>query len=245
MKSHIIFIKVIFYLLLTCQLTMGQSGQPFLIGEKLNYSTWFNIIKGGESSLEFVGIEEINGISTYHIRSVTESTSFFDRLYKVRDYMDSWIDTSGQFSHRFSKSIREGKYRKKYSVDFDYQAGFAISNKDRDSIPDRVQDGLSMFYYIRTLDLTVGDIHEINLFDNDSLRPFLIKVDRIESVKTPIGDMDCFVLVPYLESGKQLKNKSKVTIYLSTDQQRIPVMISNEARFGSLILKLESVKKSN
>jgi len=224
---------------------MAQSGHSFLIGEKLNYSAWFNFIKGGESSLEFVGIEKINGVSTYHIRSATESLPFFDRFYKVRDYMDSWIDTSGRFSHRFSKSIREGKYRKKYSVDFDYRAGLAIFDKDRDSIPDRVQDGLSMFYYIRTLDLTVGDVHEINLFDNDSLRPFLIKVDKIESVKTPLGDLDCFVLVPYLENGKPLKNKSKVTIYLSTDQQRIPVMISNEARFGSLILKLESIENPN
>jgi len=157
--------------------------------------------------------------------------------------MDSWIDPSGQFSYRFSKSLREGRYRKKYSVDFDYQAGLAVSENDRDSIPAMVQDGLSMFYYVRTLDLSVGDIIRINYFDNDSLRPFLIKVDKIESVKTPIGAMECFVLAPYLESGKLLKYKSKVTIYLSTDSRRVPVMISNEARFGSLTLKLESIEK--
>ncbi|MBU0713030.1 DUF3108 domain-containing protein [bacterium] len=245
MKTNKAFITAIICLLLLCQLTMAQSGHSFLIGEKLNYSAWFNFIKGGESSLELLGIEEINGISTYHIRSVTESLPFFDRFYKVRDYMDSWIDTSGRFSHRFSKSLREGRYRKKYSVDFDHQAGLAISKNNRNSIPDMVQDGLSMFYYVRKLDLTVGDIVEINYFDNDSLRPFLIKVDKIESVKTPIGEMECFVLAPYLETGKLLKHKSKVTIYLSTDPRRIPVMISNEARFGSLILKLESIEKPN
>jgi len=226
-------------------MTMAQSGHSFIIGEKLNYSAWFNFIKGGESSLELLGIEKINDISTYHIRSATESLPFFDRFYKVRDYMDSWIDTSGRFSHRFSKSIREGKYRKKYSVDFDHRNGLAISDKNRKPIPNTIQDGLSMIYYVRTIDLAVNEILEISYFDNDSLRPFFIKVEKIEVVKTPGGDVECFVLAPFLESGKLLKNRSKVTIYLSTDSRRLPVMISNEARFGSLILKLESIGMPN
>jgi len=226
------------------QLTTAQLVRPFAPGEKLNYSAWFNFIKGGESSLEILDVVEINGAPAYHVRSVTRSQPFFYRFYKVRDYMDSWIDTSGQFSRRFSKSLREGKYRKKYSVNFDYEAGVAVSASDRDSIPPMVQDGLSLFYYVRTLDIKVGDIIRINYFDNDSLRPFLIKVEKIETVKAPIGERECFVLAPFLESGKPLKHKSKVTIYLSADEQRIPVIISNEARFGSLVLKLESIRQA-
>jgi len=49
------------------------------------------------------------------------------------------------------------------------------------------------------------------------------------------------VLTPFSEKGKVFKNKNLVTIYLSTDEKRIPVMISNEALFGSMILKLESI----
>lgn len=225
--------------------TAAQSRLPFKTGEKLYYSAWFNFIKGGESFLECVGVEEINGKSVCHVRSVTESLRFFDRFYKVRDYMDSWMDSSGQFSLRFEKSLREGKYRKKYSVDFDYDRGVSISASKQDSIPARVHDGLSMFYYVRTLDLAVGDVIKINYFDNDSLRPFYIKVDRREWIKVPLGKLECFVLEPYTEGGELLKNKSKVTIYLSVDERRIPVMISNDARFGSLVLKLESVEQTD
>ena len=191
-----------------------------------------------------MGTDTIGTVPVFHVQSETHSTSFFDRFYKVRDHMESWIDTSGQFTYRFRKSLREGKYRKKYTVDFNYNEGLAISNDEQKPIPEMVQDGLSMIYYVRTLDIKIGDIIPINFFDNDSLMPFLIKVENIETVKAPIGDMKCFVLAPYLESGKTLKHKSKVTIYLSTDKRRIPVMISNEARFGSLVLKLESIKYS-
>lgn len=222
---------------------IAQTGPPCNVGERLNYSAWFNFIRGGESFLECIGIEEIDGKTAYHVRSVTESLPLFDRFYKVRDYMDSWLDTSGQYSLRFQKSLREGKYRKQYSVDFDYDRGISISEDDQDSIPARVHDGLSMFYYVRTLDLAIGDVIKINYFDNDSLRPFHIRVDRREWIKAPIGRTECFVLEPYLESGTLLKHKSKITIHLSVDERRLPVIISNNARFGSLVLKLESTEQ--
>jgi len=221
---------------------LAQTSNPFKSGEMLKYSAWFNFIKGGESELYLLGIEEINGKPVYHVRSVTKSVPFFDRFYKVRDIMDSWIDTSTQVSYRFQKSLREGNYRKKYSVDFDYGKGLAVSEDARKAIPDIVHDGLSMIYYVRSKKIEIGNIFKINFFDNDSLRPFLIEVKGTEIVKVPFGKVECYVLAPYLESGKSLKHKSKVTIYLSTDKNRIPVMISNEARFGSLILKLEAIE---
>jgi hypothetical protein len=220
----------------------GQTAPNFSPGEQLHYSAWFNFVKGGESTLRIAGMDTINHQPVFHVQSTTESLPFFDRFYKVRDHMESWIDRQGLYSHRFSKSIREGKYRKKYAVDFDYQQNLAISKTDSHTVPANVHDGLSMFYYVRALDLTIGDIIKINYFDNDSLMLFLIRVDQIETVKAPIGDVDCYVLAPYLESGKRLKHKSKITIYISTDHRRLPVMISNSARFGTLTLKLESIQ---
>jgi hypothetical protein len=219
----------------------AQSEIPFAVGEKLTYSAWFNFIQGGTSSLEIIGMEKISGIQTYHVRSLTASNPFFDRFYKVRDQMDSWLDGEGYFSHKFSKSLREGRYRKKYEVEFNYQEGKAISASKISKIPSLTNDGLSMFYYVRTLDLRLGDTIAINCFDNDSLRPFIIKVEKIEMVETPLGEIKCFVLAPDSDTRKLFKQKNQVVIYLSADTRRIPVMISSDARFGSLVLKLESI----
>ncbi len=229
-------------MMLISEISPGQPIARFSPGEKLHYSAWFNFVKGGESTLQIVGIDTVNTMPVFHVQSVTESLPFFDRFYKVRDYMESWIDMTGMFSYRFSKSIREGNYKKKYTVDFNYQRLQAISKTDSNTIPIDIHDGLSMFYYVRTLDLSVGDVIEINFYDNDMLRPFMIKVDKIELVKTPVGEIECFVLSPFLESGKMFKQMSKITIHVSTDKRRLPVMISNSARFGTLTLKLESIE---
>jgi hypothetical protein len=223
---------------------MAQAEIPFAVGEKLTYSAWFNFIRGGTSSMEIIGIEKVNGVQTCHARSITESNSFFDRLYKVRDQMDSWLDGKGYYSRKFSKSLREGHYRKKYEVEFDYQRGQAVSGSKTTKIAALIHDGLSMFYYVRTLNLKLGDTIALNYFDNDSLLPFIIKVEKKETVETPSGKIECFVLKPYYDSKKLLKQKSQVEIYLSTDSLRIPVMISSDARFGSLVLKLESINSS-
>jgi hypothetical protein len=237
-KYRIISLFIITFL---SSITAGQTAHPFSVGERIIYSTWFNFVKGGISTLEVVSFDSLNGIPVYHIRSVTKSNPFFDRLYKVRDKMDSWIDVSGLYSREFRKSLREGRYRKKYSVRFDYHRMWAISHSDTVSIDGIIHDGLSMFYYIRALDLSIGDIIDLNYFDNDKLRPFKIKVENKEIIKVPAGEIECYVLTPFLEKGKLFKNKSLVTIYLSTDEKRIPVMISSEAIFGSMILKLESI----
>lgn len=237
-KYKIIFLFIVSFL---SNIAAGQTAHPFSVGERIEYSTWFNFVKGGMSSLEVVSFDSLNGIPVYHVRSVTESNSFFDRFYKVRDKMDSWIDVGGLYSREFKKSLREGHYRKKYSVRFDYHQMRAISQSDTISINGIIHDGLSIFYYVRALDLSVGDVIDLNYFDNDKLRPFKIKVENKENIKVPAGEIECYVLTPFSEKGKLFKNKNLVTIYLSTDEKRIPVMISSEARFGSMILKLESI----
>jgi len=191
--------------------------------------------------MEIIGIEILNGVRTYHVRSITETNPFFDRLYKVRDQMDSWLDAKTYYSHKFSKSLREGQYRKKYAVEFNYQEGKAVSASKTSKITTLTHDGLSMFYYVRTLELNLGDTIPINCFDNDSLRPLIIKVEKIEPVETPLGEIKCYVLAPDPDTRKLFKQKNQVVIYLSADKRRIPVMIVSDTRFGSLILKLEAV----
>jgi len=238
-------LTVILVLLLPFNILKAQPSLPFNVGERLIYSVSFNFIRGGESCLEVAGIDTIDKRPVYHIKSRTESGAFFDRIFKVRDYMESWVDIEGIYSRKFSKSIREGRYRKQYSVLFDYDNLRAVSPYDTVSIDGMIHDGLSLFYYVRTIDFSLGDIIDLNYFDNDLQRPFKIKVEKIEKVRVPAGVIECFVLTPFAEKGSLFKNKNLVTIHLSTDEKRLPVMISNEARFGSMVLKLESVELPN
>ena len=87
---------------------------PFQIGEKLVYTAKFNIIPSGEASLEVIDRDSINGIGTYHARFKARTNPALDRLYKLRDQVDIWMDETDLFTHQLKKNIREGNYHKKF-----------------------------------------------------------------------------------------------------------------------------------
>jgi len=229
--------------LLSCSNVRAQlyPSAPFQVGEQLNYTVALNFIQGGQASMSVTGMDTLNGFPCYHIVSHTRSTGLVDRLYPVRDHIESWIDSEGFFSRRLKKDIKEGRYHKKYAVRFDYQDSLARSADDTVRITEPIHDGLSIFYYLRTRQLQIGQQIAVNNFDNDKFKPFRIMVTRREMVSVPAGTFDCYVLEPV--SGKRAlfkKYENEVTVYLSKDQHRLPVMIINKANFGNMILKLES-----
>lgn len=217
---------------------------PFTVGERLDYSLWFNFIKGGRAVMKVVTTESLAGFNVYRLSLESESSPFFDRIFRVRDYMSSWIDVKGLYSYRFQKDISEGKYRKRYAVRFDYQQQRAYSENDTLTIRNKVQDPLSVIYRVRAENLHVGKVLSLNYFDNNRLREYNITVDRMEKIEVPAGNFYCFVLEPAPKDGKPLKYHAEMTIYLAADTTRLPVLITTDAAFGKMIFKLERYQRS-
>ncbi len=243
MKNKHPIIVLFTLVLLSCSNVRAQlhPSAPFQVGERLNYTVALNFIKGGKASMFVAGIDTIEGFPSYHIISRTRSTGLIGKLYPVNDHIESWVDIDGLFSRQLKKDINEGRYHKSYAVCFDYRDSLARSDSDTVRITERIHDGLSVFYYLRTRKLHIGRIISVNNFDNDEFKPFKILVSHREMVSVPAGTFDCYVLEPL--SGKSElfeKYKNEITVYLSADQHRLPVMIINKANFGNMILKLES-----
>lgn len=228
------------FLFLTAHLSaQTRLTNRFAVGEELTYSAWYNFLKVGYSTTTIKAIELLDGFPVYHVESVTETGPVFDRIYKVNDRVNSWIDLGGLFSRRYEKHLREGKYKKDYRAYFDYAGKKAYTSRDTLEITGKLHDALSVIYCMRAEHLAPGRIIRLNNFDNDKVRLFNVIVRKVESVAVPAGDFKCFVLEPYTEDGKLFKNQTRMTIYLSADSLRLPVMIDSEANFGRMILKLE------
>lgn len=219
------------------------ASSPIQVGEKLQYDIWYNFIKGGESTMEIVDEVSIEGKQRYHIESITRSTGLVDFIFSIDDKLESWVDPRNLYSYKFQKRIREGKYKKDYSVKFNYEDSLAISNKDTTEIKPPIHDALSIFYYLRKEELDTGKIFKVNNFDDDTLKNYNIKVTGKEIIKVPAGRFTCYKLAPYSEEGELFeKHENKVVTYISTDSLRLPVKITSDANFGKLIMKLKKVK---
>ncbi len=217
------------------------ANHPFSIGEKLLYNVKFNIIPSGEAVLEVLGRDTINGNPTYHARFSAQTNSTLDRLYKVRDQVDIWMDEQNLVTHKLIKKIREGKYHKKSSTIINYSDSSAITNNDTVKITGEIRDPYSLFFYLRTLQLEDGATLEFDSFEKNEPTPFNLAVTGEETVKTDAGLFSCLVVRPFRKGKTLLKNEGDMQIWFSHDERRLPVQIQIKMKYGLMILKLKEV----
>ncbi len=236
--------KLIVSLILICPVFVPTlEATEIQVGERIRFQVKYGIFDAGTSIMEVEAIDTTHGHITYRLHSNTRSNKFIDAFYKVRDHMTSWIDTLSLATVQFEKSLNEGKYNKDYSVWFDYNEMQAVSSDTTIAIEDEMQDVLSLFYYIRSFDLSVGDTIRMSSFDNDEISPFWLAVKDIEKVKVPAGEYECLVVEPFLESDFLFKYEGGLTIWFTNDERNIPVLMKSKASIGSMILRLESYRE--
>ena len=213
---------------------------PFNVGETINYTAKFNFIPAGSAGLKIVSLDTLNGLPSLHIKYFSKTGAFADRFFKIRDRVDSWVDAKELFLLKQSKSIRQGSYSKNSKTQLNYIDSIAIVGQDTIPILEHVFNPYSLFYYLRTIPLNVGETLTLTTFDNKSFTDFLLRVDKIESIKVPAGDFNCIVVKPYRDGKTLLKNEGDMTMWFTNDKRRIPAQILVKLKYGTMTLKLNS-----
>ncbi|MFQ6674708.1 MAG: DUF3108 domain-containing protein [Fidelibacterota bacterium] len=221
----------------------AQIPLPLEVGETLHYESRINLIPAGSARLEVSALEALDGDSVYHIVFSVQTNPVLDRIFKIRDRIETWIDAKGLFTRKFAKKIREGNYRHQFSATINYEDSVVTTARDSFSIDRELRDPYSLFYYLRTLPLNVGDLLGFTTFDNGEFIDFQVTVHHRESVRVPAGVFRCLVIEPFKEGASLLKNEGDMTIWLSDDDQRLPVKIVSRAKFGSMVFKLKSLSR--
>ncbi len=232
-----------FFLTAAILITIGLSEEHYSIqiGEKLTYDAFFNFIPAGTATLSVVGNDTLSDVSVTQIRFKVKTGKMADRLYKVRDEINIWLDTEFYNTHKVTKSIREGSYRQKTTSRFYYRDSLAVCDKDTFRLRQPIRDPYSLLYYFRTLPLTVGQIYDFTTADNQTLTGFQVVVSGTETIRTPAGQFTCWIIKPFKEKKSLLKNQGEMIIWLSEDDRHLPVQIQVKMKFGSMLLKLKSV----
>ena len=238
---------VLFFLWLSTGAAWGQediSVEPaptvFGPGERMVFNIGYGMIRAGEGILEVLGTTEYKGHTCYHIQSKANSNRFFSSIYKVRDKIISYIDVETLYSRYFHKRLREGDYKKTVEVDFDHLAKEAhYSNGESYPITTGVQDVLSAFFYVRNLDLTPGNTYRVPAHTSRKTYELEVIIHGKETIKVEAGTFDCFVVEPVLVGEGLFKHEGKLTMYITDDANRVPVMIKTKIPVGSIDVELK------
>lgn len=214
----------------------------FKQGEYLKFVIRYGPVKAGFAYMEIPDVIDVHGRPSFRVISRAESNNFFSTFYKVRDKVESLIDTSGIFTWRFEKQLREGKFEADIINYFDQKNQRVFTRKDTFDVPVYVQDVLSALYFIRTQKLVVGESISVDNFSDGKKYPLEVKVLKQEKIRVKAGKFSCFVIEPILKSTGLFQQKGRLTVWMTKDPTHMPVQMKTEIVVGSIIAELMEYK---
>ena len=212
-------------------------------GEWLKFRVHYGLLTAGSATLE-VKKKVLKGNQVYHVKGFGETTGMTSWFFPVEDNYQSYIDVDKDIPYKFIRKIDEGGHTKDIQIDFNHKTLEAtINDKKNDTIrvvnfPKDAQDMVSAFYYLRN-NLDVNNIKkgdEISLdmfFDRENYK-FKLKFLGREILDTEFGKVACIVFRPYVQSGRIFKEKESLTLWVSDDNNKIPLVIKADLVVGSL-----------
>ena len=215
-------------------------------GETIKYTVHYGLINGGEATVETGGsLERVNDRPCYKATVSGRTTGSFDFFLRIRNQWRAYIDTTSILPLRAQRDIEEKNYRKKETVNFDHVHDLAdVQNHNKDNpsrttvkVANNSLELVSGFYYLRTINfdrMRVGEVIKMpGYFDGDNFTLEVTYKGR-EIVETKAGDIRALKLVPKMPYNKLFRGENAVTVYLSDDRNKIPVLFQAEMFVGTV-----------
>jgi hypothetical protein len=246
-KLLAVIISVTFSAHVSAQVLPYLKKGVFQPGEELTYKLKYGFISAAEGVLKVLPSDlTFDGKPTYHLTAVGKTSKAFSIFYNIRDQYDSYIDQKTYLPYFFSEDIKEGKYRRNDKIRF-YQDKKKIEATRGNFTAKESQtfDLLSAYYFSRTLDLSnikEGESFKLSYFLKDSLAYLYITYLGKENIKTPLGTFRCLRFSPSLEPGRVFKKDSKLHLWVTDDDNRIPVKAQVDILIGAVTLELTGAK---
>jgi hypothetical protein len=215
----------------------------FTYGEKLDYDVKYSFITAGTGYFQIIPRALYRGDNRecFDIRFQVNSLKSLEWIYKVRDGYKTVLDKDGIFPWEFEQHTREGNYTKDFKAYFDQIGHRVFANDKVYPAPDYVHDIVSAFYYCRTMNLggmKNGTVFYLKNFFDDTTNSLGVKIKGKQTVEVAAGKFKCIVIEPLVVSGGLFKSEGSITIWLSDDENKIPVKVSTKILIGSVSAEL-------
>lgn len=246
MKKLILF----FVLIITVSFDSPQE-DAYDVGEFFKFRIHYGIVNAGYATLE-VKDATINNKKTFHIVGKGYTTGMSRFFFKVDDLYESYIDKETKNPYRFVRKIDEGGYTKNQEGFFNQSVNKVVVKDYKHKtektlyIPKNTQDILSTFYYLRNhpnIDkLKIGESVTIDMFFDDETTKFKLKFMGRENITTKFGVVPSMIFRPLVQSGRVFKEQESLTVWISDDDNKVPLRIKASLAVGSIKADIDSYK---
>ncbi|MBS9774571.1 MAG: DUF3108 domain-containing protein [Tenacibaculum sp.] len=213
---------------------------------RLSYSGFF---KAGQAELSLKK-KKLNGKEVFHANGKGKTSSVVSLFFKVKDHYQSYFSADTIKPYLFKRKINEGGYKKNKKITFNYDKK-QIEVKDflrkKDTVFSMIdtQDMISAFYFLRKYDtskMKVGEEIDLKIFFDEEYFPFKLRFLGTEILNTKFGKVKTQKFMPIVKSGRVFKEKESVTVWITSDDNKIPIRIKAKLMVGSLRADLDIYK---
>ena len=240
---------ILLLLLLPLGAVFSQNkNSAFKSGEFLKFRVSYGLLNAGIATLHLTDTVK-DGVSVYHAEGIGYTTGVPKLFFKVYDDYQSYFEKKSVIPHQFVRKIDEGGYTKDQEGFFDYTKNQVLvkdykhKKENKYPIHKGVQDIVSSFYYLRNYPgidkLKKGESIEIDMFFDDEIFKFQLKFLGKETLRTKFGFVESLKFRPYVMAGRVFKEKESLTVWVSADQNKVPLRVKASLAVGSLKADLE------
>jgi hypothetical protein len=233
-----------------CAFSQKAEYTPYKDGEWLEYKmSYSGFLRAGTATLELKETE-LDGKKVFYARGFGKTSSVIGWFFKVRDTYESYFGVEDSKPYLFKRDVYEGGHTIKRDTKFDYVKNLAtVEDYKHKTIKDvkigDVQDMISSFYFLRktnTDSLIEGQEIDLDMFFDSKTFPFKLKFLGRETIRTKFGKINTLKFRPLVQSGRVFKESESVTIWVTADDNKVPIKLKASLAVGSLRAELKAFK---
>lgn len=245
-------------ILIVGQVTTGQNN-TIAAGEKLVYTATYNM-SGILTNIAQVKMEtsEVKTSKSTLLRLKCTAATYkkWDNFFKIRDLYESYVNPKTLTPYLYKRDISEGGYYKFMQYKYSHRTktvqslrkkkrgdGTIWETKQSVRIGPSTKDLVTTLYSIRNLDIhkaTPGDQQNFTvLFDNEET-VITVRYVAKETINTNLGRKECYKLAISMKGNDVLQGANSNLIWLTADNNKIPVYAKFKIPVGNGELKIDS-----
>ncbi|MGZ3873540.1 MAG: DUF3108 domain-containing protein [Mucilaginibacter sp.] len=219
------------------------SGEPvFKAGEELNYKLKYGFFTAAETRIKVTESDKkFDGRPAFHIVADSKTAGTFDIFYKVRNRYETYVDQKTLEPFFYTENRKEASYRHSDNVTFNHNTDKITADKGVFPFKGKVFDFLSAYYFARSIDISkihIGQTFSLQYFLEDGIHSMEITYAGKEKMDCSVGTFNCLKFNPTIIPGRVFRKSSKLYLWITDDNNRIPVKAHVELIVGSVTMDL-------
>ena len=232
------------------------SSKSYKSGEHLTYQVSYNV-SGLLSTIAQVDMRASALKTTkkqyMQLKCTAHTYSKWDGFFKIRDLYESYVNPYNSEPAIYKRdtnengTIRKEKYiYKGTNVKATYVRGQSGEIKGDFTISPGTKDVVSTLYYIRNLPIEkakIGDSKDFKIAFDRKTKTIRLSFLGKETINTIFGEKSCYKISVSLKNENLLTgNKNSNIMYITADENKVPVLIKFSIPVGNGQLKLTTAK---